>query len=915
MFQSPEYTARKSGSFKRIASAVYRGIFQTLLLAGFCLTTQLATAVETETKAKPQVDFNQVTKQAVLQFDIPRQRADGALIALGQQADITVVYRLDWVEPFYTNALQGSYTLPDAVAILLAETGLTAMIDSQGHLIISQKTVREREAMNFNNLNSKKKMLAGLTAFFVGGSGLGLADEVEQYGEKEWLLDEIVVTASRREESLQNVGMSLSVVDPVEFTAVGLTKLSDVIAYIPGVNVTNVDGNPVGAQISIRGVGSRVPSRSGVSSATVGVYMDSIATTSASPYGTAGEFAFDGLLGDVERIEFLRGPQGTLYGASSLGGTIKYITRKPSLEEARGYISADAASTKEGGISQLYNGRFSTPLIESKLGLTVAGFFDDNRGFVDRVDADGNLIEEDADRSERYGFSGDLYYQHSDRVDFRARVLEQKVDYTGTSVVKLDPLTNELEQRDFAGNGTPRMNFIKSTFYTGVLGVQFDGAALTLTSSYVDSQSVFRADSTDPALLASLSGFAAALGGRTFAGTTTAFSTNSGKGSKKFTQEIQLTSDASESLEWMAGLYYADEETFDTTRQEFQPDGFLWVGSKVPSFYKETAVFGNLTYYVTQDFDLTVGARLSDYDMTLKENTETPIPPLESDPFTSPIKDTVDTWSFVARYRPAEDLSLYARIASGYRPAFANVSGSDPSNPLIKGPQKIKSDSLWSYEIGAKGNLVEGLFSYDIALWTLKWDDYQAWFSYSPTFFSRGNAVGGITGRGLEGSFTLHPFEGFSILSTLAYTEMTLDEDDQQLNGLKGQQLPYVPEWTFSSRANYAFTLNDYLDASVGLGVRYEDSSRSAFTDAEVFVPGAIPPPGESFDILYNLPSDSYVVVDANATLIWSQTSLSFYATNLLNKKALTGTRGLSTGSEAVPLRPRTVGVRLSMDF
>lgn len=853
-------------------------------------------------------------------IDIDRQSLASALTQLSEQVDVQVFFPYNLTQGKTANAIKGKFTALQALELMLQGSGLYGGLSRRGVLIIStsKSVLIYKKIKGMDAMNTKKKLLASSMALFMGSGGVGYLGAAEMDkgsdGASFQEIDEIVVTASRREESLQNVGMSVTAVDPEEFTSVGLVKLSDVIAYTPGVSFLNNTGTPDGTKISIRGVGNSDVGGLSSSSATVGVYMDSTSTTSNSPWALAGNFSFDGLLGDVERIEFLRGPQGTLYGSSSLGGAIKYITRKPSLKGFRGHISADASSTKEGGISQLYNGRFSMPIIENRLGLTIAGFLDDSRGFVDRVDTGGILLQEDADRSERYGISGDLYYQHSDRVDFRARVLEQKLDYTGTSSLALDPLTGSPQHGGFESADGPTTSYNKSTFYTAALSVQFNGATLTATSSYVDRQRFVQSDVTNPLVVAAfdpggaLFPFAVAAG-RTFTGSTTALSTIDDIGSKKFTQEVQLSSESSDTVEWIAGLYYADEDTFNSSDQELQPDGFVVRGLTVPSFYKEIAAFGNLTYYIIPEFDLTVGARLSRNEMTLKEERVSIFPTVP--PFTTPIEDTVDTWSFTARYRPNEDFSLYTRIASGYRPAFANSNRSEP--PFVA-PQKVESDSMWSYEVGAKGSLAEGLLSYDLALWALKWDNYQTFINFSPTFSPRANVSGGVSGKGFEASFAIHPFDGFSILTNLAYTEMTLNEDDPLLNGLKGQQLPRVPEWTFSSRGSYAFALSDELDASLGLGVRYEDSSRSSFTDAEVFVPGAIPPPG-GFDTFFNLPSDSYVVVDANTALTWDKTVLSLYATNLLNERALTATSGSIGSAGAVPLKPRTIGIRLSMDF
>jgi len=829
-------------------------------------------------------------------FSIETQQLSEALLQFSQQSDMIVIAAQPLVRGLQAPSVEGVMAPQQALVKLLEGSGLSYRKGEQGQL-----TVVRNEAMKRIGYNTAADYRANLGAYVDDGDlGEGAAFE----------LDEIIVTASRREQNLQDVPMAITAVRPEEFTAVGLTRLSDIIAYTPGVSVSNPLGTPVGATITARGVGQQS------STATVGVYMDSVPLTSNSPYSNGGGSAFDGLLGDVERVEFLKGPQGTLYGSTSIGGAVKYITRKPSLDEFRGHASVDLSTTKEGGFNQVYNGRISTPLIEDKIGITVAGFYEDNGGLVDRVDATGVLLLEDADTFERYGFSGDLYYQFSDRFDFRARVLHQKANYNGTSQVDIDEVTKELKHGFLAGNvGLSNSNY-KNTFYTGTFEYQFDGATLTATSSYVEDQSF---DEKDIVVLARDfvdNAINNAIGGRP-QGTSTAILSFRDIGSEKFTQEIQLTSEASETWEWMLGLYYADETTFQTASIIAQPGDINFNSSLNPSAYKEYAAFGNLTYYITPEFDVTVGARLSHNQMTYSPTVTSDITNFGG-PSTFTVKDTVDTWSFAARYRPTENMSLYARAASGYRPAFANQPLLDVfGNTLL--PVMVESDSLWSYEVGTKGSVAEGVLSYDLSLWYLKWNNFQTILTLSPTEGGFSNAPGGITAKGIEGSFTLKPVEGLSVISNFAYTDSTLNEDEPFLNGLEGQQLAFVPKWTFSSRANYGFTLSSDLDATIGAGIRYESSNRSVFTDAEAFVPG-VSAVGGTYDQFFNIPTDAYVVVDFNAGMSWDQISLNFYVTNLLNEGAITSTFGSNVSgfvirSIGVPIKPRTIGAKLSVNF
>jgi len=204
---------------------------------------------------------------SIYDFTIPRQRADGALTALGQQADITVVYRLDWVTPFYTNAVMGKYTLPQAVDKLLANTGLTARFDPQGHLIISQKRDGDK------SMNSKKQMFAALTAFFMGSSAsvTALGQEVEAAGGNRGL-DEIIVTAQKRSASVQEVPIAITAFTGDQLADSGIDNSMDLGMLTPGLTMS---GTANLGQVFIRGVGSPILQGPG-SDPSSSVYYDGV---------------------------------------------------------------------------------------------------------------------------------------------------------------------------------------------------------------------------------------------------------------------------------------------------------------------------------------------------------------------------------------------------------------------------------------------------------------------------------------------------------------------------------------------------------------------------------------------------------------------------------------------------------------
>ncbi len=259
-----------------------------------------------------------------------------------------------------------------------------------------------------------------------------------------------------------------------------------------------------------------------------------------------------------------------------------------------------------------------------------------------------------------------------------------------------------------------------------------------------------------------------------------------------------------------------------------------------------------MTYYFTPKFDATVGMRVSSNDMgVLFSGTGLlagPALPKQT------VSDEVETYLFNARYRPNDDLSLYVRIADGYRPASANLPLRDPNTGQILSVPFVRSDSLWSYEVG-----------YDVAVYRIKWEDLQVFRSFMGVNVG-GNADSDVTANGVEATLTMQPTRALDLTGTLAYARSELDDDERSVGGLAGEQLPGIPEWTFSLSGNYDFMLGS-LDAFVGGGVAYQDERKTSFQGG-----GTIAPANPNFDV------DDYVTVDLRTGVRFGRYNFSIYA-------------------------------------
>jgi len=661
-----------------------------------------------------------------------------------------------------------------------------------------------------------------------------------------------------------------------------------VLKYVPGVNF-NDDGAPGQGSITMRGVANIF------STPSVGIYLDDIPYGSVTAFAEGANFALDALLGDVERIEVIKGPQGTLFGAASMGGSVRYITKEPSLTDFGGRFSTDLSDTSQGGFNQLYKAGIDVPIVNDKLALGVSGFYQDNDGFIDQA----VRPDKDVNDAQLRGGQATLLFRPSEPWKIKLNYLDQRSEFTGQNSVPFNITTGQpvfgKYKQNTAGEEPTEIEFELSS---ATIEYQGGWGTATLASSYQEFSQVAIVDLTrffGPLVDAQVG---APPG-------TNSVPLDSQISTDRWAHEFRLTSANNEHLEWLVGLYYTKEESSNFQGAVAVPSGFNLVTQQFPSNYEEKAAFGNLTYYFTPQFDATVGVRLSSNDMgVLFSGTGLLAGPNLPE---QTVSDDVQTYLFNARYRPNDDMSLYFRAANGYRPASANLPLINPATGDILSVPFVKADTLWSYELGAKGNFAESAFGYDVAVYLIKWKDLQVFRSFNGVNVG-GNADSDVTATGLEGTLTYQPTNALNVAASFAYSQSELDEDDPAIGGLEGEQLPGIPEWTFSLSGNYDFMLGS-LDAFVGGGIAYQDSRNTSFKGG-VGDGGVVIAPANR-----NFTTDDYVTADLRTGVAWGRYKLSLYATNLFDEYAFQRATTTGTQGQASIVRPRTIGVVFNADF
>ena len=355
--------------------------------------------------------------EPVYSFDIPRQTADGALTALGEQADISVLYQYELVVKHETNPLRGRYTLEQAITILLSNSGLKGEFGTAGHLIIHadgeqnamiKQTIERMPNASSGKTTSRTPLLKRLgtaiaTAIFATSGGAAIAaDETTKQGEP--YIEEIVVTAEKREESILDVPISMTALSGQKLEDLGLTNFMDLEQLVPGLQFGD-DNEQKGQGTVIRGIGTF---RGGTVLA-VHVDRDLAVSTSVDDVFTFASYGLAPQLFDLERVEILRGPQGTMRGRNAIAGAINYYTKKPT-DEWDALVQTEFTDQ----FTQRYNVAFGGPISERFSFRITAGYYEGD-GAQENIGLGG-----DYDAPDQISYSPQLRFK-TDRLDINLR--------------------------------------------------------------------------------------------------------------------------------------------------------------------------------------------------------------------------------------------------------------------------------------------------------------------------------------------------------------------------------------------------------------------------------------------------------------------------------------------------------------
>ena len=734
-------------------------------------------------------------------------------------------------------------------------------------------------------------------------------------------METVVVTGQKRAEKMQEVPQSMSVLDGSHLEAEHIESYADLAMNVPNLSFTN-QGGPGLSNIEIRGISSDI------GTSTVAIYVDDTPITLRNQSFYSGQS--EPQLFDIKQVEVLRGPQGTLYGASAMGGTIRFVSNPVNLENYERSASSDVSGTEYGGANYATKGVINVPLVTGELGLRVGVSFSHDSGYVNHADVSGNIDQRGINDNETRVVKATLAWKPSDRLTITPSLLYQRTGIGDTGLVNLTGpknLTDKLVPEN--GVDTLAVPSLKGEYH-------FDWADLVSVTSwayrhfprttdgtyfnsvyiggYVDDMGVTGVDGN-------LDGNKiGALPGPVYNAIT----------ARQFTQEIRLVSapydpNGGNPLTWIFGLYYSEANSLgksaqyisgfnSTVNSVYGMTATQLLGEAIPDdlFFKfhshtkdyEYAGFGEVSYNILPELKVTAGLRYL-YARTTDLTQSVGF-------FSSGLPSAMKmanyhalTPKFSATYDIDSNLTVYANVGKGYR-----LGGNNSSVPaaycakdlaqfnLTSAPKTYGPDNLWNYEVGSKGSFFDGRLSLNSALYDIEWSQMQIDVPLNTCGFDFIGNVGSARSYGLELEAAARLTDAVSAGISGNYTHATFTTDVPGLGIKRGDPVPGAPRWSLNLWAEYRRKLFDQTDGFAHIAWQLTGESHGTFIAGNVD---------------YKRPA--YNILNARLGTSIENWEIAVYGQNLLNAYKIIQRPADNSVPEGYALKPRVIGVSASVQY
>ena len=746
-------------------------------------------------------------------------------------------------------------------------------------------------------------------------------------------IEVVTVTAQKRKEDPNKVAMSISAVSGAQLQAQHVNDFTDLTRVVPNISFTAASGNggagPGTSNIEIRGISSAA------GAATVGVYLGEVSITVGNVY-TMG--SVEPKFFDIDRVEVLRGPQATLYGASSMGGTIKFVPNEPDFKEREVSTYAEASTTRGGSVNWSGNVVGNFPLIADELALRIGAQVQHMGGFINQVDGNGRVLAKNINQVGDQEMRLALKWKPTRALTITPSLYYQKVDAKDISAFNLE-LPNYQAQKQVREPS-------KDTLFTPNVTLNWDlgRADLTSSTSYFQrkfdrqqngsaynsySLSTFLTSTDDggtapPALIEAVASLPS-----------TVFLNNK---VRQVSQELRLASrpyDAAVSpWTWLGGVYFSSQRTnivendpifgvtatfaqfgFDIADPNILPGTFPGAFPADNSYSgafayreKQGSIFGEANYYFSPSLHATVGARYLKGDSTLDQKNGLYLAGAGNSGSSS-LSSKAFTPKYALTWEVSRAHTLYASVAKGFRLGGSNVfvppttCGPDlEANGITAGPATYSPDSLWSYEAGSKSRFLNNRVSLNASAFYVKWKNIQQGV-YLPTCAYTYNAnAGDATSRGFEFDIKAKPLPGLTLGASAGWVKAELTNDEGLQNGIvgavAGAQVQGVPKYNAAVSAQYNFAVFGERNAFVAGGVQWVGASK-----------GSLNP--EQTD--YQRPA--YHTADLSAGMSFERYKLSVFVKNALDTDTVIQHPQVASIVQGYRVAPRSIGMSIAASY
>ncbi|PHZ86545.1 TonB-dependent receptor [Paremcibacter congregatus] len=722
-----------------------------------------------------------------------------------------------------------------------------------------------------------------MAALFLAGLSVPAQAAEEEYAGT--IFEEIIVTATKRSTSLQDTPLSISAFTGETLDKMGYQNARDFIAGVPGVSL--IDQGAGDVRITIRNVGSSIAQGS---ASAVAFYLDEFPLTLPEIE-----------LIDMERVEILKGPQGTLYGRASMGGTVRYISNAPNVDGIEGGVKATYSNTNEGSGNYNGSGYLNVPLSD-KLAIRGVFYYDNTSGIIDNPLTGKNNI----DGTRTIGGRLALKYAITEAFSFEMNYLYNKE--TSDGLHNVQPLLSGVSLEDGVIQIRPidQPSEFKQRQLSATLSGAFDGFDVTLAASRSWRDFERRRDVTL---------FAEANYDNVSIAQDTAL------GSSNDTIEVRATSNGERTIDWIVGFWAEQSRSSggDMAQNDraFNLFGFypLPAESSLQDFIVDSgghniAGYGEVGVHFTDKLTMTLGYRhAAIVAHSTNQKADGVFDILTGGQFNlgveSRVSQTVDTYKAHLEYDFSDDFLIYASATSGFR-----AGGFNAATPVT--PQtEYKSDGLWDYEIGLKGTFLNGRLLASLTGYRLDWTDMQL----PSTDFLTGGAgifnVGTARIEGIEAEVIAHVTNALQLGVQLGHSDPRLTEnyfdEGVGLTAYAGDRIPGSAKTTINVNVDFHTPLQNDWELFARANYRYVGNQTANFNEALSAAHGEIS----------DLPS--YEIVDlrtgVDIPMKDNQTvRASVFVNNLFNKRAATGFDIFFSTSLFVN-RPRTIGLEVNYDF